>query len=338
VRGRYAGIDDGLLRFLSGTEPSSTVAAFAAAKINLYLHVTGRRPDGYHFVDSLVAFADIGDRLWVKRARSLSLAISGPGATELEAAGEDNLVLRAARLLARHAGIEPGAAIRLEKNLPVAAGLGGGSSDAAAALKALAALWRVSIGAAELRRLGLALGADLPVCLYAGPAWVGGIGEEIEPAADLPAAGIVLAHPRRRLPTAAVFAAWRGRFAAPARFSPTPPDAAGLARALAARGNNLTEAAIGLVPEIAAALAALAGLDGALLARMSGSGASCFALFSNRAAADAAGGRLARAHPEWWCAAGSLLPAAGVFAGQQVRGTAFAAPRAGTSYSRDRAE
>jgi 4-diphosphocytidyl-2-C-methyl-D-erythritol kinase len=278
------------------------VAAFAAAKVNLYLHVVGRRADGYHLLDSLVAFADIGDRLVVRRAASLALDLSGPHAAALAETGEDNLVLRAARLLARHAGIAPAAAIHLEKNLPVAAGLGGGSSDAAAALRALAALWHVPIDKAAFVQLG----ADLPVCLHAGPAWVGGIGEEIEAVPDLPAAGILLANPRRMLPTVAVFAARRGPFSAPGRFSPMPRNARGLAQALAARGNDLTAAAVGLVPEIADVLAAFAGLEGALLARMSGSGASCFALFSDRAAAERARAALTAAQPQWWCAAGDL--------------------------------
>jgi 4-diphosphocytidyl-2-C-methyl-D-erythritol kinase len=242
-----------------------------------------------------------------RRAPTLSLEVTGPEAAELGALGDDNLVLRAARLLARHAGITAAAALRLEKHLPVASGLGGGSSDAAAALRALAAFWRLPIGEAELRRLGLALGADLPVCVYARPAWVGGIGDEIEAAADLPAAGILLVNPRRNLPTAAVFAARRGSFGATARFSPMPADAAGLVEVLASRRNDLTEAAIGVVPEIAAALTALERLEGALLARMSGSGASCFALFADRAAAEAAGATVAASHPAWWCAAGGLV-------------------------------
>jgi 4-diphosphocytidyl-2-C-methyl-D-erythritol kinase len=284
-----------------------TVAAFAAAKINLYLHVLGRRADNYHLIDSLVGFADIGDRLAVERAQSLSLTVGGSEAAALAAAGDDNLVLRAARLLAAHAGIGPGARMHLEKNLPVAAGLGGGSSDAAAALQALATLWRLPIGAARLCRLGLALGADVPVCLAGRPAWVGGIGEAIEPIADLPAAGILLVNPRRRLPTAAVFAARQGPFGTAARFSPMPKDITGLARELRTRRNDLTEAAIVLVPKIAAVLAALEDLDRALLARMSGSGASCFALFADGTAAAAARPRLAATHPEWWCAAGSLI-------------------------------
>ncbi len=175
-------------------------------------------------------------------------------------------MLRAARLLAEHAGTRrAGAALHLDKNLPVAAGVGGGSSDAAAAMRALCMLWRLAVDEPVLAALGAQLGADLPVCLYARAAWVGGAGERIEPAPDLPRAGILLANPRRPLATAAVFAARGGAFAAPVeRFATMPSDAAGLARALACRRNDLTEAAIGLVPEIAAVLAALARLPGRL--------------------------------------------------------------------------
>jgi 4-diphosphocytidyl-2-C-methyl-D-erythritol kinase len=302
----------------SDAAPKTAVAAFAAAKVNLYLHIVGRRPDGYHLVDSLVGFADIGDRLVALPAASLSLEIGGPVAAELGTASTENLVLRAARVLASEAGVASGAAIRLEKNLPVAAGLGGGSSDAAAALRALSALWHLPIGEAALCRLGLMLGADLPVCLQARPAWVGGIGDEVDAVPDLPAAGILLVNPRRRLSTAAVFAARRGPFGMPGRFSPMPRDAAALAQALSACRNDLAEAAIGLVPEISQVLAALAGLEGALLARMSGSGSSCFALFIDRPAAEMAGTRLTREQPQWWCAAGTLVTGSALAAVEQA--------------------
>ncbi len=281
-------------------------AAFAPAKLNLYLHVTGRRGDGYHLLDSLVAFADIGDRLTVEPASALSLAVSGPEAASLEAAGDDNLVLRAARLLADRAGIAAGAALHLEKNLPVAAGVGGGSSDAAAALRALCALWRAPLGEKELLKLGVQLGADVPACLCGRAVWVGGAGERVEPAAPPPPAGILLVNPRRPLPTAAVFAARRGPFGAAGRFAPMPADAAGLARELSSRRNELTDAAVSLVPEIACVLASLARLPGALTVRMSGSGATCFALFADRAAAARARAALAAAEPSWWCAAGGF--------------------------------
>jgi 4-diphosphocytidyl-2-C-methyl-D-erythritol kinase len=289
------------------------VTAFAPAKVNLYLHLTGRRADGYHLLDSLVAFADIGDRVTARPAPALSLEVIGPEAASLADEGGDNLVLRAARLLAEHAGIgAAGAALHLEKNLPVAAGVGGGSSDAAAAMRALCALWRVAIDEASLAELGAQFGADVPACLYARAAWVGGIGERIEPAPDLPQAGIVLANPRRKLPTAAVFRARRGLLGgAVERLAPMPLDAAGLARALVLRRNDLTAAAIALVPEIDAVLTALARLPGALIARMSGSGATCFALFADRAAAERACVGLAAEKPSWWCTAGALLPQAG---------------------------
>jgi 4-diphosphocytidyl-2-C-methyl-D-erythritol kinase len=283
------------------------VTAFAPAKVNLYLHVTGRRDDGYHLLDSLVAFVDIGDCLRAEQATSLSLTVDGPEAADLAAVGDDNLVLRAARLLAGRAGVTAGAALYLEKHLPVAAGLGGGSSDAATALLALKRLWRISLDDEALCALGARLGADVPACLYRRAVWVGGIGERLEPAGPLPDAGILLVNPRTALPTAAVFAARCGPFGDVGRFGPMPHDPAALARALMRCRNDLTEAAIGLVPEIAAMLGRLGRLPGSLLARMSGAGASCFALFADRAAAEEARKVVAAAEPRWWCAAGGFV-------------------------------
>ena len=291
------------------------IRVFAPAKINLYLHVVGRQPDGYHRLDSLIAFADIGDRVTATAADRLSLSVDGPEANGLAGLGDDNLVLRAARLLATAieqavpAARPSGAAVHLDKRLPVASGIGGGSSDAAAALRALDRLWRSPVDPEALAALALRLGADVPACLAAGPVWVGGIGERIDPAAGLPPAGIVLVNPRRTLPTAAVFQARRGGYSAAGRFAPMPGTAAGLAAALATRRNDLSEAAVSLVPEIAAMLDLLADLPGALLARMSGSGATCFALFADRRAAAAAWRQLAAAEPGWWSAAGALLTA-----------------------------
>jgi 4-diphosphocytidyl-2-C-methyl-D-erythritol kinase len=299
-----------------GVPASLTISAFAPAKINLYLHVVGRRADGYHLLDSLVAFADIGDRVTAAPAGSLSLTVGGPAAGAIAALGEDNLVMRAARLLA--AASEPqapgaaplGAALYLDKRLPAASGIGGGSSDAAATLRALDRMWDHPLGHAELAALALKLGADTPACLVARPVWVGGIGERIEAAAGLPPAGIVLANPRRTLPTPEVFAARRGAFSVAGRFGPMPGDAVALAAVLGERRNDLTDAALRLLPDIAPVLERLSRLPGALLSRMSGSGATCFALFSDRAAALAAGALLARAEPRWWTAAGALMTAA----------------------------
>jgi 4-diphosphocytidyl-2-C-methyl-D-erythritol kinase len=292
-----------------------TISAFAPAKINLYLHVVGRRADGYHLLDSLVAFADIGDWVTAAPAESLSLTVGGPEAGAIAALGEDNLVMRAARLLA--AASEPqapraaafGAALYLDKRLPAASGIGGGSSDAAATLRALDRMWDRPLGPAELPALALKLGADTPACLAARPVWVGGIGERIEQAAGLPPLGIVLANPRRTLPTPEVFAARRGAFSAAGRFDPMPGDAAALAAVLAERRNDLTDAALRLLPDMAPVLERLSQLPAALLSRMSGSGATCFALFGDRAAALAAGALLARAEPLWWTAAGALMTA-----------------------------
>jgi 4-diphosphocytidyl-2-C-methyl-D-erythritol kinase len=283
------------------------VTAFAPAKVNLYLHATGRRADGYHLIDSLVSFVDLGDVLTAEPARDLSLEVSGPEAAMLASVGENNLVLRAAHLLAEYAGISAGAALHLQKNLPVAAGIGGGSSNAAAALRALSRLWRLSLGEEELRDLGARLGADVPACLYGRAVWVGGVGERLESAGSLPKAGILLANPRIPLVTAAVFAARRGPFGDTVRFALMPSDAAGLARLLMRRNNDLTEAATTLVPEIGAVLERLARLPGALLTRMSGSGATCFALFADHDAAEAARAALAAAQPSWWCAAAGFL-------------------------------
>ena len=285
-----------------------TVSVFAPAKVNLYLHVLGRRADGYHRLDSLVAFADIGDRVTARPAEGLTLAVGGPEAAAIAGLGEDNLVMRAARLLMARAGIAAGAALHLDKHLPAAGGIGGGSSDAAATLRALAMLWQVPLDEPALMELAVQLGADVPACLAGRPVWVGGIGEEIIPAGVLPEAGIVLANPRCPLPTAAVFQRCRGPYRTAGRFDPVPSDAAGLAAVLASRHNDLTEPARQLVPEIAAVLDRLAALPGALLVRMSGSGATCFALFADRAAARAAGETIARAEPSWWSAAGALTP------------------------------
>jgi 4-diphosphocytidyl-2-C-methyl-D-erythritol kinase len=287
----------------------AAITVFAPAKINLYLHVTGRRADGYHLVDSLVAFADIGDRVTARPAPALSLQVAGPEAGGIPS-GADNLIWRAAQLLAEHAGIAAAAALCLEKNLPVASGIGGGSSDAAAVLRALCRLWRLEIEVATIARLGARLGADIPVCVHGCAAWVGGIGEQIDPASALPEAGIVLANPRRRLPTAAVFKARTGPFSdAAKRFSPIPINAMELAAALAVCRNDLTAAALTLVPEIGNVLAVLRQLPGSLLARMSGSGATCFALFADRETAERVRAELATAEPGWWSAAGALIAA-----------------------------
>jgi 4-diphosphocytidyl-2-C-methyl-D-erythritol kinase len=277
----------------------------ARAKVNLYLHVTGRRADGYHLLDSLIVFADAGDEIALAPADRLELAIDGPFAAGLEA-GPDNLVLRAANALQELTGARAGAAIRLTKNLPIASGIGGGSADAAATLSGLCGLWDVAPGRAALLGLAAKLGADVPVCLDGVPSFVGGIGEELAPARGLPPAWLLLANPRVATPTPAVFKARQGPFSKPARWSEPPRDFADFAARLRGCGNDLTAAAISVTPAIRDVLAALAGLPGCVLARLSGSGATCFGLFADEAAARAAEAKLRAAQPSWWAVAAPM--------------------------------
>ena len=279
----------------------------APAKVNLCLNVIGRRADGYHLLDGLVAFAGIGDGIETAPAARLGLEIAGPFAGAL--AGEpDNLVCRAARGLAALAGRAPAVRIRLEKNLPVAAGIGGGSADAAATLRALRALWGLEVGGADLDRLALSLGSDVPACLLGRPAFMSGIGEVLSAAPPLPETHLVLANPGAALSSAAVFARRAGPFARPApRLGAAPRDAAALADWLRRSGNGLTEAACALEPRIAGMLERMAAAPDCLLARMSGSGPTCFGLFASAGAARRAAGRLAAENAGWWVRAAPVL-------------------------------
>jgi len=282
----------------------------APAKLNLTLAVIGRRDDGYHLLDSLVGFTEYGDTVAAEESQTLTLAMAGPFGATLAVDPVENLVLRAARLLAEAGGITPCAALTLTKRLPVASGIGGGSSDAAATLLALAELWRLAPAPEDLAAIGLKLGADVPVCLAGRTARLEGIGERIGPAPALPAAAIVLVNPGVGLATPQVFRARQGGFSAGAGpqgvLSHSPIDARALATALEGTGNDLTAPAITLLPVIAEVLAALDAAPGRLLARMSGSGATCFALFADEAAAEAAASAIAAAHPGWWSVATRL--------------------------------
>jgi 4-diphosphocytidyl-2-C-methyl-D-erythritol kinase len=282
---------------------------FAPAKVNLTLHVLGRRPDGYHEIDSLVAFADMGDCLTFRPGDRLELAVTGPtgGAA---GASEDNLVLKAARALAaRVDGLRHGAFL-LDKRLPVAAGLGGGSSDAAAALRLLARVNGLSREDARLHAAAQATGADVPVCLDPKARLMRGIGEILSDAIHLPEIAAVLVNPGVAVPTKAVFAA----LGAPALTGPPEPDefitidtdAASLVPMLAGRRNDLQTPAIKVQPVIADVLRVLERSANCLLARMSGSGATCFGLFGSHAAAEEAAQQMQAAHPAWWVRATTL--------------------------------
>ena len=273
-----------------------TEAAFA--KVNLFLHVLGRRADGYHELDSLVVFAGAADLLRAEPATCLGLEIEGPFGAALRTI-PDNLVLRAARLLADAANPVAGARLVLEKNLPLASGIGGGSADAAAALRLLARLWRVPDG---ISLLGLAarLGADVPVCLASRPARMGGIGEKLSSGPALPEGGLVLANPGLPLATAEVFGAYRGPFSARAHLPEEWSDIGTMARDLGRLSNDLEAPAMSLCPAIKDVLAALRGSPGCLLARMSGSGATCFGLFSDSDSARQAAVALSRTGSWSW--------------------------------------
>jgi 4-diphosphocytidyl-2-C-methyl-D-erythritol kinase len=281
------------------------LGCLAPAKVNLYLHLCGRRPDGYHLLDSLVVFPAVGDRLSVERSNSVSLDVSGPFAPRLPA-DAGNLILRAAAALAGEHGIAAGVAVQLVKNLPVAAGIGGGSSDAAAALQLLSRLWGVAIP----QGLALSLGADVPVCCAAPRSMrMQGIGERLSPAPPLPPFWLVLANPLEPTPTGAVFAGVRDRCPPPG--PPAPPggfsDISALLEWLSLQRNDLEASAAAICPAVGDVLAGLASC-GAPLARMSGSGATCFAIARTEAEAGAISDRLRHARPEWWIATGAVGP------------------------------
>lgn len=280
----------------------------ARAKINLYLHVTGRRPDGYHLLDSLVAFADIGDEVVVAPADDLTLVVDGPFAAALDRG--DNLMLTAAKALAAAAGRTAAAGLHLTKRLPVAAGLGGGSADAAAVLRGLNEIWELGFPVAALREIGGRLGADVPVCLESRTVFMSGIGDRIEAAPAVPPVPALLVNPGIALATAEVFAALPAANDPSGRFDRPATDAAALATVLACRRNGLEDAARRLAPAVGQVLDRLSALPGALLARMSGSGATCFALFQDLEAAQTAEAALRQREPDWWTAVTRLGAAA----------------------------
>jgi 4-diphosphocytidyl-2-C-methyl-D-erythritol kinase len=283
------------------TAAEAALTEAAPAKVNLYLHLRGRRADGYHLLDSLAVFPAIGDRLTGAQGQGLSLEIGGPFGDGLPA-DPGNLVLRAARALAGAHGLAPDAALRLEKRLPLASGIGGGSSDAAAALRLLSRLWGVAVPDG----LALSLGADVPVCLGAPkPRLMAGIGERLAPAPTMPEFWMVLANPGAAVATGAVFEAVEKRDSPPGSPPPLLTDFAALVEWLAHQRNDLQPAAVSICPPIAEVLSALGD---APLARMSGSGATCFALHGREADAEAQAERLRRSRPGWWVVAAAVEP------------------------------
>lgn len=272
---------------------SNSVRIFAPAKINLFLHVGERRADGFHALQSLVVFAEVGDELELRRSATSALSIRGPFAQDLSQ-GEDNLILKAARLMSLDADIT------LTKNLPVASGIGGGSADAAAALRGLAQLWSMKDGERLVRAAAPRIGSDVPVCVDSKSAWMEGRGEELAPVAGVPAMPMLLVNPRVSTPTAEVFRALNERRGVGLDRMASFKGSADLIAFLRSAGNDLQAPAIGLRPAIVEALSAISAQRGVLLTRMSGSGATCFGLFERDEDAERAASAIRAAHPAWW--------------------------------------
>lgn len=274
-------------------------SAIAPAKLNLYLHITGKRADGYHLLDSLVAFATIGDEVRVEASDDLVLTISGEFSEALVSPSE-NIVFRAAELLQDEYGITQGAAMHLTKNLPVGAGIGGGSSDAATALKLLCQLWGLQIPIHDLSHLGAKLGADVPACLHAKPLYMSGIGEVIEAAPVLPELHAVLVHPRIPLLTKHVYEAYKleeREYHRPeiAYDSPTK-----FLSSLKPLKNDLQHTAITLTYAVGQVLLEISTAINCEVARMCGSGSTCFGLFEDARSAELAANDIRAKHPAWW--------------------------------------
>jgi 4-diphosphocytidyl-2-C-methyl-D-erythritol kinase len=263
----------------------------AHAKINLFLHVTGKRDDGYHLLQSLVAFADIGDTLEFSPHDGLALTITGPFGKELDA--NDNTIIKAASLLAAHHQIKAKAKIRLTKSLPVAAGIGGGSADAAAAINGLERLWGVSTHQEDKLRIAAQIGADIPACLDGQALWMEGIGEKITPVPSFTPLHAVLVNPDVPVLTADVFKHLAPPFNAPMFVRTDLPF-------LKECRNDLTSSAIQCASIINEVLSALTATEGCEIARMSGSGATCFGIYPSTKAAEGAAQKTQSQHPYWW--------------------------------------
>ena len=277
--------------------PLTQVTEFAYAKVNLALHVTGLRADGYHMLDSLVVFAGVGDRITCDAAATLALKITGPYAASLPIT-DDNLVLRAARLMSSARGT----AITLDKHLPIASGIGGGSADAAATLRALSRLWDIPLPA-----LSIALGADVPVCISQSPRRMQGVGDVLSAVPVLPECHLVLINPGLAVSTPDVFKALTRKDNPSMPQIPLFTPVSDFTAWLAQQRNDLQAPAMALVPEIATVMQALSAQQGCHLARMSGSGATCFGLFATQSDAAVAARGILADHPNWWVRAAPVL-------------------------------
>lgn len=278
------------------------VKEFAPAKINLCLHVTGKLDNGYHLLHSLVVFADQGDEIEVKPARELTLAITGN--QQHLAVNDSNIVLQAARLIKEKFSVRQGAEIILTKNLPVGAGIGGGSADAAATIRALLQLWKIELK--DPAKMAFSVGADVPVCLYSQSAYMRGIGDLVTPVEKMPEFYVVLVNNHKPLLTRQVFQQYNPPFSSPFPVHESFAELSDLIAFLHATRNDLQKPAIAAMPEIAVILEALKRDKNCLLARMSGSGATCFGVFAIREMAKKCAEGLQDEYPAWWVKAGKI--------------------------------
>jgi 4-diphosphocytidyl-2-C-methyl-D-erythritol kinase len=284
----------------------TTAEEFAPAKVNLTLHVTGQRADGYHLLDSLVVFAGHQDRLTARPSRYLTIDVSGPFSAGVPC-DDRNLVLRAAHVLRARHGVQVGAALHLEKNLPHAAGIGSGSSDAAAALRLLARVWNVPLPDSN-DPLVLALGADVPVCLRApAPTQMTGIGETLTDVPPLPSCAMVMVNPQVALPTGRVFAEMHSKTNPAMPPVPSGMNFRDFAAWLSQQRNDMQPAAAGIAPEIIAVLSRLRKTPGVEFAGMSGSGSTCVALVADMDRAVSIAGAIQVSEMRWWVAPAPLL-------------------------------
>lgn len=281
------------------SENPDAVKVFAPAKINLFLHVGDKREDGYHALESLVVFVDVGDELLIEPAHMFSLALDGPFGGKL-ANEQDNLIAKAARALGEKVGRAPDVKITLTKNLPVASGIGGGSADAAATLRGLVQFWDLKIAHDELHAIAETLGSDVPACLLSETLWMTGRGEGIEPVPGVPSAPLVLVNPGVDVSTARIFANLKNRVGIGQAARPKGDiSVLALADYFKSNRNDLEKPAREIAPAIDEVLQTISH-SGALRTRMSGSGATCFGLFADDKSAEAAAAKIAEDHPSWW--------------------------------------
>jgi 4-diphosphocytidyl-2-C-methyl-D-erythritol kinase len=284
----------------------NTFKLLAPAKINLFLHITGKREDGYHLLQSLMVFVDIGDEMEFSRHDSLFIDVDGPFAGDMPAP-HDNLVTKAAQLLAADYKMTSHGRVTLNKKLPVASGIAGGSSDAATALTGFAKLWGLPEEHNRLLKIAQKLGADVPACLIRKPVWAEGIGEKTTRLPEMPPLHFVLANPMVATPTPEVFRRFRAKFSPPLQFAGRRKSASEWIAGLKIYRNDLLDAALEVTPQIRDVLTALSDTPNCHFARLSGSGATCFGVYDYPEAAMAAVNKLKQQYPRWWVSPATLL-------------------------------